>query len=91
MHQVLEKEGVLLLDHSNVFVTLKNILTNVYMELVLFQVLCPLYCGDGKRCEVKSDPLSMMGIWSSASDSPVVALELEQWDRREEFAGLIAK
>lgn len=33
----------------------------------------------------------MMGIWSSASDSPVVALELDQWDRREEFAGLVAK
>lgn len=41
--------------------------------------------------DVKSDPFSMMGIWSSASDSPVVALELEQWDRREEFAGLVAK
>lgn len=51
MHQVLEEEGGLLFDHSNVVVTLKNILTTVYMELVLFQVLCPLYCGDGKRCE----------------------------------------
>ncbi|EOA95398.1 hypothetical protein Anapl_02704 [Anas platyrhynchos] len=46
MHQVLEEEGGLLFDHSNVVVTLKNILTTVYMELVLFQVLCPLYCGD---------------------------------------------
>lgn len=33
----------------------------------------------------------MMGIWSSASDSPVVTLELDQWDCREEFAGLVAK
>lgn len=43
------KHGVLLFSYSGVFVIRRNMLSDVHMEFVLFQVFCLLCYGDDKR------------------------------------------
>lgn len=80
IHQVLEKEGVLLLNYN--LLLAEGIDCQIYKKLLLFQIPCPVHCRDGKRWKVS--PILLW--WRSATDSTVTALELYQWNRREEFA-----
>lgn len=50
MHQLLEKEGVLLINYN--ILLAEGIDNHIYMKLLLFQIPCPIHCRDGKRWEV---------------------------------------
>lgn len=50
MHQLLEKEGVLLINYN--LLLAEGIDCHICMKLLLFQIPCPIHCRDGKRREV---------------------------------------
>lgn len=50
MHQLLEEEGVLLINYN--LLLAEGIDCHICMKLLLFQIPCPIHCRDGKRREV---------------------------------------
>lgn len=50
IHQVLEEEGVLLTKYN--LLLAEGINCQIYMKLLLFQILFPVHCRGGKRWEL---------------------------------------